>query len=434
MAEVKAFRGFRYSLASPEDLGAYTAPPYDMIDDAKIEQLYSKNPHNTVRIIQNRPEKSDSSNRDRHARAAQFLDEWIKRGVLVQDDKDSVYIYQQKFTIDMGGKQVTHERTGVCVLVKLVDFEEQVVFPHEYTLSGPKADRYELMEATHSNPGQIFGLATDESGDLFSLIKEMKGNLDPEGTFTDENGVVHTLFRCTDDDQIGRFTSLMGSRTILIADGHHRYETALNFYKDSGNPAFSHVMMTLVSTADPGLVIRPFHRLVRRTEQGNQVDMKAELARFFDLTSLGKVSSERVNQVLADDKIQEIVYWDCASGELTGLKLNEEGERFLSETLPERSAEWKHLDVSKINAIVINKILGLPLDGHVLHDVVNYVNDVNAGKERLSAEGQFYGGFFIRPVSISVINETVKGGERMPQKSTNFFPKLYAGLVINRMD
>ncbi len=434
MAEVKAFKGYRYALTKPEDLGLYTAPPYDMIDDSKVEQLYSKDPHNTVRIIQNRREETDSGNRDRHVRAAQFLDEWTKRGVLVRDDEDSVYIYQQKFTFDAGGKQVTRERTGVCLLVKLVDFEEQVVFPHEYTLSGPKQDRYELMDTTRSNTGQIFGLATDDNGELFSVIKEMKETLSPEGVFTDENEVTHTLFRCTDSEQISRLISLMGSRTILIADGHHRYETALRFCRDHQNPAFSHVMMTLVSMADPGLVIRPFHRLVRRTEQGNQVDMKAELAKYFDTTPLGKASTGRVNEVLADDPSVEIVYWDCATGELVGLRLNEGGERFLSRTLPERSDSWKHLDVSKINAIIINKILDLPLDGHVLHDIVNYVNDVKAGERLLLKEGGYYGGFFIRPVSISVVNETVKGGERMPQKSTNFFPKLYAGLVINRME
>ncbi len=433
MAEVKAFRGFRYALDNPADLGLYTAPPYDMIDEAMVDRLYSKHPLNTVRITQNKKEAADTCNKDRHLRAAKFFDEWVEKGIIAQDTQDSIYIYQQTFTIDVAGKPTTHKRTGVCVLVKLVDFEEQIVFPHEYTLSGPKQDRYELMETTRSNTGQIFGLVSDDDGDLFTLIEQMKGQLQVSGDFTDENGVVHKLYRCTDADIINRFITSMKDRTILIADGHHRYETALRFYRDQQNPAYSHVMMTLVSMADPGLVIRPFHRLVRKTDQGRQVDMKNELSRFFDMTPLGKADVAKVNDVLASDSSTEIVYWDCAANDLTALRLNTQGEELLSKTIPERSDAWKHLDVSKINAIIINTILGLPLDGHVLHDIVNYANDVKTGADFLSVPGRYYGGFFIRPMSITVVNETVKGGERMPQKSTNFFPKLYSGLVYNRM-
>jgi len=442
MADVKAFRGYRFALPNPESLGQHCAPPYDMIDEPMVGRLYEKHQNNVVRITQNMREAADTANKDRHVRAAAFMKEWVDRGIIVQDDANSVYIYHQRFTIDQNGKPVTHERTGICVLVKLVDFEEQVVLPHEYTLSGPKQDRYELMETTHANTGQIFGLATDGDGALYALISEIRGSLSPVGTFTDENGVIHTLYRCVDNGQIANAVELMKTRTILIADGHHRYETALRFWRDRGDDAFSHVMMTLVSMADPGLVIRPFHRLVRNSGEGRVVgNMVAELANYFDLELLGSVSPEGICEAL-DQPLAvgqganplEIVYWDRASGELFGLRLNAGGEEFLAGAMPEQSAQWKRLDVSKINCIVINGILQLPLNGHVLHDIVHYVNDVNAGAARLLEDGNdYYGGFFIRPVSIGVIDDTVKGGERMPQKSTNFFPKLYSGLVFNRM-
>jgi uncharacterized protein (DUF1015 family) len=290
------------------------------------------------------------------------------------------------------------------------------------------------MEATGANTGQIFGLATDDDGALYSLISQITAGTPVLGTFTDENDVTHSLHRCCDAGLIAKAVGLMETRSILIADGHHRYETALRFYKDKGSDEkFSHVMMTLVSTADPGLVIRPFHRLVRKSGQGRQVDsMKQELSRYFDVNHIGKATTQRTNEALGGTT--DIIFWDCKTNELYTLALNKDGENFLKTVMLERSDQWKRLNVSKINCIVINEILSLPLDGQVLHDIVNYVNDTESGAKRLEeCPKEYYGGFFINSVTINTINDTVKGGERMPQKSTNFFPKIWAGLVLNRM-
>jgi uncharacterized protein (DUF1015 family) len=437
MAEIKAFRGYRFTLADPGELGAFCAPPYDMLDDAMVDALYAKHPNNVVRVTQNKRESRDGANRDRHVRAAKFLNDWLGASVMSRDGADSIYIYRQQFaTPGNDGKPVSRERIGVCALVKLVDFDEGIVLPHEYTLSGPKQDRYELMETTLANTGQIFGLATDEDGKLCGLINLIMSSSPLVGFFTDENGVTHSLYRCYDAGLIGQTKELMKSRSILIADGHHRYETALRFYRDKGDEAFSHVMMTLVSMADPGLIIRPFHRLVRNTDQGRSVsDMTGELAKYFDVERIGKASADGVYKALSARDNAEIVYWDCASGEIYGLRLSAGGEAFLVGVMPEQSDKWKRLDVSKINCVIINGILSLPLDGHVLHDIVHYVNDAADGAKKLSEaeDGYYYGGFFIRPVSIGEISDTVKGGERMPQKSTNFYPKLYSGLVMNKM-
>ncbi|MDR2578725.1 MAG: DUF1015 domain-containing protein [Chitinispirillales bacterium] len=435
MAQIKPFRGYRFTISSPQDLGPLCAPPYDMLDDAAVDRLYAMHPNNIVRITQNKREPADTVNKDRHVRAAGFLSRWIDQKIIARDDADSIYIYRQQFKIIQNGKPVEYERTGVCALVELTDFEEQVVLPHEYTLSGPKQDRYELMETTLANTGQIFGLAADDGGELYTLIRQITGDTPMIGTFTDENGVTHSLHRCADAGMIAKAAELMSSRNILIADGHHRYETALRFYKDRGrDEKFSHVMMTLVSTADPGLVIRPFHRLVRKSTQGRQAgDMKSELAKYFDVSPIGKATAQRTGDALGGTT--DIIFWDCKTGELYTLTLNKNGEDFLENTMPERSKQWKRLDVSKINCIIINGILELPLDGQVLHDIVNYVNDADDGAKRLTEERDgYYGGFFINPVTITTINDTVKSGERMPQKSTNFFPKVWAGLAINKMD
>lgn len=431
MAEIRPFRGYTYALKSPDELARFIAPPYDMLSAVMIEDLYTKDDHNIVRITQCKAHADDTANSDRHRRAARTLSEWINEHVLVRDDEPSFYVCKQSFTIKDGAAERTVERTGVIVLVKLVDFSEKVVLPHEATLSGPKQDRYDLLEATRSHTEQIFGLLED-TGEFHRLLAEMSAG-EPDGIFKDATGVVHRLYRCSDQEVIKRLIELAAGKTILIADGHHRYETALNFYHDTRNNAYDSIMMTLVSTADPGLVIRPFHRLIRR--EGNRVTMREALSEYFTLAGLGDTAPEPIYSfVSSGDSRGEFVFQDSETGRLFSCTLNEEGKRFIASIMPERSMEWKQLPVSLINVIVINKILGLPLDGKVLHDVVEYVNDAALGTERCADGGKWYGGFYIRPLSIGTIGSIVSAGERMPQKSTNFYPKMYSGLVLHTMD
>ncbi len=432
MAQIKPFNGYRYRLAQPQDLGRFIAPPYDMLDNSMIDDLYNKDPHNTVRITQNRPEPTDTCNRDRHERAASFFRNWVEKGVLVRDDEPSVYVYQQKFESKIGNESMTFERTGVVILIKLEEFENGVVLPHEYTLSGPKIDRYELLDATRVNTGQLFGLLSDD-GDAYRIIKSMISG-EPDGFTVDQNGVHHKLYRCSDREKIEKLIEAVKNRTVLIADGHHRYETALKFYRDHGSDErYAYTMMTLVSMSDPGLLIRPFHRLIKKTGTG-VASMKNSLSGFFNVTELGGIKAETVYDFLSGKTDYGMLYVDSESGSISALSLSSEGENFLKQAERERSDTWKHLDVSVVNLIAVRGILGLPLDGKVLHDVVDYVNDPAEGLLKLKNAQEYYGGFFIRPVSIGTIHSIVEGGERMPQKSTNFYPKLYSGLVFNSLE
>lgn len=435
MAEIRPFKGYRYKLAKKEDLGRFIAPPYDMLDDAKIEALYNKDPLNVVRIDQNRREAGDSANRERHDRAAGLFSGWVKQGLVRADKKPSLYVYEQRFTVERAGKSEPLERTGIIALVKLFDFAEGVVLPHEHTLSGPKIDRYEHLEATRLNVGQIFGLLSDDKGEIFSCIREIKKDSGtPAGTATDADGVRHALYLCSDPALTAHLQKASRPGTILIADGHHRYETAYKFYQDHKNEKdAAYVMMTLVSMADPGLIIRSFHRLIRKGNGGRTVDMLRELEKYFMLTDLGPAGISTINSFLTGRIKTEMLFADSASRRLFGLTLNEGGENFLASTMPDKSLPWKKLDMSKINAIVINRILGLPLDGKVLHDVISYMQDAAAALDTGCTSQEYWGVFFIQPVSIAAIHRIVQGGERMPQKSTNFYPKLYSGLVFNRL-
>lgn len=434
MAEIKPFNGYRFHYDTPEDLGRFIAPPYDMLDDTGIDALYRKDPFNIVRIDQNRPESTDTSNRSRHVRAAALFSDWTSRGVCRAEAQSSLYVYQQNFAIECAGVTESFERSGVVALVRLADFDDGIVLPHEYTLSGPKADRYEHLDATRCNVGQIFGLLSDDRGALYSLIHKMKLNATALGSALDSDGVRHTLYRCGDDALIAAFREETRPCSILIADGHHRYETALSFFHDHhDDPVFAYMMMTLVSMADPGLVIRSFHRIIKKQKTDRVADLTRELGSFFFLAPLGRADIVAVNSFLGGRIDAEMLYVDSATGGAYTLSLNENGERFLQTAASGHSALWNHLDVSKINTIVLGRILGLPLDGRVLHDVIEYKNDAAAALEASLDAARCHGGFFVRPLRIPVIRDIVKGGERMPQKSTNFFPKLYSGLVINKL-
>jgi uncharacterized protein (DUF1015 family) len=434
MLDIQPFNGYRYHCDKPEELGRFIAPPYDMIDEKKVDALYARDPLNAVRIAQNRREQGDVSNRDRHVRAARFFNDCVERGIIARDPDPSFYVYEQEFALEVAGARTTCSRTGVVGMVALTDFSEKVVFPHEYTLTGPKADRYEQMEETRLNEGQIFGLLSDESGDRYRMIAALKSGK-PDGSAIESDNVQHRLYRCSDKTRNKAFAEAVKGSTVLIADGHHRDETALSFFRNYGNdPALGRVMMTLVSMADPGLVIRSFHRLIRRRKQDRKVDMLRELGKYFSISECGAATIDGVNQFLgAPDSGGEMLFCDSATKRLFRCALNASGGEFLAAFLPERSMLWKQLDMSKINAIVINGILGLPLDGGILHDVVDYMNDARAALERCLDPESYYGCFFIHPVRISAIHEIVAKGERMPQKSTNFYPKLYSGLVFNKL-
>jgi len=432
MADIRPFKGLRYRLDSPEQLGALVSPPYDMLDAVAIDKLYSAHPYNVIRIIQNRREPTDAANRDRHLRAGRLMEQWIRDGVLVRDSEDSLYIYRQRFDHDAGGGgRVSCERIGMTALVRLVDFSEGVVFPHEHTLSGPKIDRYELMEATKANTELIFGLVSDD-GTLYRRIREcVNGNA--LGRFTDMRGVEHELYRTIDAARIEHLRSMLERRTILIADGHHRYETALTYARDTGAAGAAYVMMTMVSMADPGLVIRPFHRVVKKCPLSNKFRSARDLARYFNLSDCGEASMRQVHDFMSGRLAFKMLFVDAANRRAWGLTINAEGGRYIAEHGGGMSPQWNALAVSEINRLCVEAIMEQPADGTVLHEVFEYMDNAEAALARTQESG-CTGCFFIRPLSIASIKEVVSAGERMPQKSTNFFPKLFSGLVFNTLD
>lgn len=432
MAQIKPFRGYRYTLSRPEELARVIAPPYDMIDGTMREQLYGQDERNCVRLIQNKPEAQDSTNRDRHARATRIMQEWITRGVLQRDSEPGIYPYRQQFTVGSGEYATEYVRTGVIMRLRLVDFSEKIVIPHEHTLPGPKYDRYELLQEMRCNTGLIFGLVPDD-GELYrTMCDSVTG--EPQGVCTDEAGVTHQLYHSNDASVIDSLVQLVADRTVLIADGHHRYETSLKYARETNTPESDYVMIQLVSMADKGLVIRPFHRMVKVQDGVSADGVVEKLSGYFSMQSLGEAKEETVKEFCDGEDTEDMLYLDAYSHTLYRLSLNDKGEKAVQERDNGMSSRWNHLDVSLINTIFVERILSMPSDGETLHSLLEYVKDFKVAFDTVMNSSEYYGCFFLTPSSMEKVRELVGSGERMPQKSTNFYPKCYSGMVFNSLE
>src|SRR5713226_5422767 len=265
MAEIRAFRAYRYDLGRVGTLGDVVAPPYDVIDAALQQALYARSPYNVIRLILNKEEPGDTESDNRYTRAARYLRDWQQEGILLQDSARGVYVYQQDFEVE--GHRFS--RRGFLARVRLERFGEGKIFPHEETMAGPKADRLRLFHATAMNLSPIFGLYPDETGAVQSQLDQAVRRALPLEA-SDHLGVTSRLWPVTDQHVVSAVTGMMGPRPIFIADGHHRYETGLRYLdelrdagqvRDAEAPA-NFILMMLVSMSDPGLVILPTHRLV----------------------------------------------------------------------------------------------------------------------------------------------------------------------------
>jgi uncharacterized protein (DUF1015 family) len=263
MADIRAFRAYRYDLGRVGALSDVVAPPYDVIDPALQEALYARSPHNVIRLILNREEPTDSEADNRYTRAARCLRDWQREDILLQDSARALYVYHQDFEVE--GQRFT--RRGVLARVRLERFGEGRIFPHEETMAGPKADRLRLFRATAMNLSPVFGLYPDPDRTVQSQLDEAVRRAPPLEA-TDHLRVVNRLWPVTDQHVVSTVTGLMGPRPVFIADGHHRYETALRYLderreagdvRDAEAPA-NFVLMMLVSMSDPGLQILPTHR------------------------------------------------------------------------------------------------------------------------------------------------------------------------------
>ena len=439
MVQIEAFRGLRYDLAHVGSLSDVIAPPYDVIDPEFQNQLYENHPANVIRLILNRDEPGDETGDEKYQRAARYLKQWQREGVLSAESHAAVYVYHQEFTY----AGTTFIRKGFMCRMQLEKLGEGNVYPHEETHSAAKVDRLKLFNATRANLSQIFGIYPDEANQAQSILERaILGKTPLEAT--DHLGVVHRLWVVDDLQTIGKLQASMGDKPMFIADGHHRYETACNYQqqlRESGELTDTHpancVMTMCVSMNDDGMIVLPTHRLFKGVPAYDSATLISKIESDFDTQVVGtgtELASAVWEQIEVDDA-QDSVGLFCPVDETWVLAtLNTNGMEKLAEVASDRTDDWQGLGVSILHRLLVETCLGheaLPKPKYV-HLVQEVIDNLTAGTDD---DGEAFGlAALVMPATLEHIRTISKNGERMPAKSTYFYPKLLSGLVINSLE
>jgi uncharacterized protein (DUF1015 family) len=429
--KIRPFRGYRYNPAKVPDLAAVVAPPYDQIDFELQAALYARHTWNVARITYGRDEPGDDGERNKYQRARECLDRWIGAEIFVKDPEPAIYPYHQTYRV--GGELVT--RRGFIVLGELTEYAQGVVLPHERTHAGPKADRLRHMEATGADTGLIFMLTSDPTGELLRATAPSESP--PLAEARDLKGELHQLWRITDRTAIARVQALMADRRVIIADGHHRYETALEYRRR--NPGADLKLMAIFPLEAPGVTILATHRLVHNVEGFDPEALVARAARWFEVEpgpALGDPGAEAA-------AILSGLAERAGSGRLAvAVVAGTEGAGYLLTLRPEAvyaipwpggtSPAWRRLAVSVLHEAILRPFLGITEEILVQKTHVDYTADATEAVA-LVRKGNYQAAFLIPPTTPEELQAVVQGGELLPQKSTHFYPKLLDGLVFFRL-
>lgn len=433
MADVQAFRGYRYDLARVGNLSDVVAPPYDVIDGALQQALYDRSPYNVIRLELSKETPQDTETENRYTRAANTLRDWQREGVLVQDSARSMYVYHQDFTVE--GK--TYTRKGVMARVRLEKFGAGRIYPHEETMSGPKADRLKLYKATGMNLSQIFGLYPDEDGAVMAKLEAAVGRLLPLQA-TDHLGVVSKIWPITDQAIHSAVSSLLGPKPIFIADGHHRYETGLRYLeekqqsgevKNADHPA-NFILMQLVAMQDPGLVILPTHRLISGIGDLKAEDVRRLLGAHFDFETVGQTSAsaqETWENIEADGSQSLLGFGSVADGVWQIGRFKNPAR--MTELSAEHSLAWRGLAVAVLQRVVLDTAFPGQGLGPAKCAYVHLLQEVNEAVGQKSCQLAV----LVPPATMDHVEQIAGNLEKMPPKSTYFYPKLLSGLVFHSL-
>ncbi|HEX8205655.1 MAG TPA: DUF1015 domain-containing protein [Solirubrobacteraceae bacterium] len=408
MAQIRPLRALHYT---PGDLQDAVAPPYDVIDDDLRRDLESRSPHNVVTI-------DLPTGDDPYGQAAKTFAEWRESGVLERDEEPALWVLTQEYT-GPDGRQRT--RSGFFAAVRVEEYGPGKVRPHERTHPGPKEDRLNLTRATQANLSPIFSLYSDADGRAREAIAKATGT-EPWATVTDDDGTVNRMWRVTDAELIETLTEAVGGAELLIADGHHRYETARVYAEEAGTEGAQWVLMDLVALEDPGLTIFPTHRLAKGRGQERYEALAQTLKEHFEIE---EVPLEELAPPASDGPPQ-FGYLDSHFKRPFRLRYKGTADSDLTGPLAE-------FDSAILEAVILKGPLGLTdEDIDHMHDF-GYARD-DAQAKRLVEEGAYDVAFLLRPPSVEVTRAVAGAGQNMPPKSTYFFPKVPTGLLFNPLD
>ena len=417
----------RYNTFLAGKIGELCCPPYDIISEEERLGYIAENEYNVIRL------ELPKEGEDVYKTAGEVLDMWRNTGVLVHEIKPAVYIYEEEFNAYNKRSSVK----GIIVRVKVEEFSKGVILPHEFTLSKAKADRFNLMKATNCNFSQIYALYMDEEHTTLKTIDRLSDRK-PDQKFTDSDHVTHKLWIITDEKVIEKLVNDFADRKLYIADGHHRYETALNYrnycrengISKEGDPQ-DYQMMYLVDMQHPGLVVFPTHRMVRDLESFDKNEVLKGCEEYFDITkftSVGNINSELAKQYKQGKKAFGFY---CGKGEWYLLVLKD--IEVMAKVLPDLSEASQQLDVSVLHSLILEKTMGI--------DKENMANQINLTYTKFFEEaimkvdkGEFQCSFILNPTRVTEIRDVAAAGEKMPQKSTYFYPKMITGMVMNDLN
>lgn len=447
MAQVFPFRAFRYNPAIAPFSKVLTQP-YDKISPAMQDKYYAADPHNLITIEKGRVYPEDSAQNNVYTRAAAALESWIQQQVVVRDPGPAFYAYTQEFTIP--GTNERRTRRGFIGAGQLEDYSAGVVFRHEHTLSGPKADRLELLRHTRMHTGQLFLLYSDPHRRVDEVLSAAESSTAPATEVTDEYGVVHRLWVISEPDRTAAIQHAMRDPKLVIADGHHRYETALNFRNEcrvrasAANPAapYERAMMTFVNTRSEGLTILPTHRVAANVHDYSWKAVRRYLEPWFHTVEFSFENAAQKEKARA--RMLEMLHAErakCAIGAYPSVPEKKKAFYVLTlrtgadmkQLLPNASPLQRDLDVVVLHEGILEPALGITMQAVTKESNLTYERETRAALDAVDS-GRAQISFLLNPVDVDKVMEIATAGEVMPQKSTDFFPKLLSGITMYRVD
>jgi uncharacterized protein (DUF1015 family) len=440
MPQTAPFAALRYNLEHVGSLSDVIAPPYDVIDPELQDQLYKRHPANVVRIILNRVEPGDAGD-ERYERAAKFVEQWKSEGVLVHEDRPAFYVYHQQFEHE--GKTIN--RRGFMARVRLQPFGEGKIYPHEETHPKAKVDRLKLTNATKQNNSQIFGLYPDPENQVITILDQACADVESVEA-TDHLGVRHIIWAVKDDAVIEQVSQLMQDKPMFVADGHHRYETACNYkaqLEDAQGPLppdhpANFVMTMMVGMSDPGMIVLPTHRLLRGTPRFSTQQILDRLGDAFECKVLdgGLAAADQAwSEMEAADEQGLLGLYAADDNQWVLARAKPAAAEQMKALAADQSDQWRGLGVSLLHRLVIDELLGCK--GHPKPTYVHDVGELVAGMRGEGSQAEsdsdepYTFAALVMPAKLEHVEAISLHKERMPAKSTYFYPKLLSGLTFN---
>lgn len=422
MADIRPFRGLIYSQDLLGSLDQIIAPPYDVLGQEEQNFLYNLSPFNIVRLEYGKIYPADNAEENRYSRAAQTLSSWLAEGILKTEEQKMLYLYEQSFA--HGG--INYCRRGIFAALKLEPYSSGQVLPHEQTFSSPKADRFELLKKTRTNISPIFTIFPDPEELISRLLADLSST-EPLFDIKDHSGHGHRLIRINQPRLQKQIMQTIGAQALLIADGHHRYETALKYKDSSGVPAGSavdYILAILVSMKESGLLMLPTHRLIQNLHSGSMERLIGICKDSFELV--------KMNQTATFDEISFQEEWRRLTENKQAFAMVTED--FNALLIPKMARKKELLAVDLLHELIIEPFLALPETTSEIKDQLTFPHDLVTARQAVLKNNGNSIAFILDPIPVDIVYRRALEGKVMPQKTTFFYPKMPSGLLLRNLD